>query len=123
MKKISIVFLLAIAFLWTVAANAQEPETVSLVQTEGKFEQTELKLEAGKAYVFEVENNGVDHLLGFVIAPKGKTDKKYHVQEAYLTKTIADGEKASSQKVVLEEGEYVYFCPLNPTPLYTLIVE
>ncbi|MEO9485156.1 MAG: cupredoxin domain-containing protein [Ekhidna sp.] len=123
MNKISILFLLALSVLGTLAANAQEPQTVSLVQTEGQFKQKELMLEAGKPYVFEVENDGVDHLLGFVIAPKGKTEKEYHVQNAYLNKTIADGEKASSQEVVLDKGEYVYFCPLNPTPLYTLIVE
>ncbi len=122
MKKASILYLLALTVLMTLA-KAQEPQKINLVQTTGKFDQTELKLEAGKAYVFEVENDGVDHLLGFVIAPKGKTDKDNHVQSAYLSKTIADGEKASSQEVVLEKGEYVYFCPLNPTPQYKIIVE
>ncbi len=122
MKKASVLYLLALTVLMTLAYS-QEPQKINLVQTEGKFDQTELKLEAGKSYVFEVENDGVDHLLGFVIAPKGKTDKKNHVQTAYLSKTIADGEKASSQEVVLEKGEYVYFCPLNPTPQYKITVE
>lgn len=123
MKKASILYLLALTVLGTLAANAQDPKTVSLVQTPGKFDQTELTLEAGKPYVFEVENKGVDHLLGFVIAPKGKTDKANHVQNAYLYKTIADGEKSTSQQVVLEKGEYVFFCPLNPTPEYKIIVK
>ncbi len=123
MKKVSILYLLALLVLGNLAANAQEPQTVNLVQTPGEFDQTELKLEGGKPYVFEVENDGVDHLLGFVIAPKGKTDKQYHVQSAYLSKTIADGEKATSKEVVLEKGEYVYFCPLNPTPQYKIIVK
>lgn len=125
MKKVSILYLLSLTvlILARLSANAQEPETINLVQTPGKFDQTELKLEAGKSYVFEITNDGVDHLLGFVIAPKGKTDKENHVQRAYLNKTIADGEKSSSQAVVLEKGEYVYFCPLNPTPQYKIIVE
>lgn len=123
MKRASILYLLALVVLGTLAANAQEPETINLVQTPGEFDQTELRLEAGKTYVFQVANEGVDHLLGFVIAPKGKTSKENHVQSAYLTKTIADGETASSQEVVLEKGEYVYFCPLNPTPQYKIVVE
>ena len=122
MKRVSILYLLALVVLGSLA-HAQQPETINLIQTPGEFDQTELTLEAGKPYVFEVENNGVDHLLGFVIAPKGKTDKTNHVQSAYLNKTIADGEKSSSQKVVLEKGEYVYFCPLNPTPQYKIIVK
>ena len=109
--------------LGAVVANAQKAKTVSLVQTPGEFDKTELKLKAGKAYVFEVENNGVDHEVGFVVAPKGKTDQENHVKEAYVKKAISDGETSESNVVTLEAGEYVYFCPLNPTPLYTLIVE
>lgn len=123
MKRISILFLLAITVLGALAVNAQDVETVTLVQTPGEFRQTELKLVAGKKYIFEVENQGVDKPVGFVVAPKGKTDKEYHIQEAYLYKVIDNGESATSQEVTLEKGEYVYFCPLNPTPLYTLVVE
>ena len=123
MKKVSIIFLLAISVLGSLAVTAQDVEKVSLVQTPGKFEQTELKLEAGKAYVFEVENKGVDHAIGFVIAAKGNTGKDGHISSSYLNKTIKDGESSSSKQVILEKGEYVYFCPLNPTPQYTIVVE
>ena len=121
--KFQIKTLLAIAgFLLTIqVAFAQE--TVSLNQIPGEFEETELSLKAGKAYVFEVSNVGIDHEVGFVIAPKGKLEQKDHIKNAYLTKTIKDGEMASSNEVILEKGEYVYFCPLNPTPQYTLVVE
>ncbi|MEO9870557.1 cupredoxin domain-containing protein [Ekhidna sp.] len=122
-NRISVLFLLALGILWTTALNAQEPQKISLVQTPGEFVQQELKLEAGKSYVFEVENSGVDRQVGFVIAPKGKTNKENHVQSAYLFKTIGDGEKAASKTVTLEKGEYVYFCPLNPTPQYKIVVE
>ena len=109
--------------LGAVFANGQDAKTISLVQVPGEFKQTELKLEAGTAYVFEVVNSGVDHEVGFVIAPKGKTGQANHIQSAYLTNTIEDGQTASSNKVVLEKGEYVYFCPLIPTPQYRITVE
>ena len=116
-------FIIALAVLGSLALHAQEATKVNLIQTPGEFQQKELTLEAGKSYYFEVENDGVDRLVGFVIAPKGKTDKQYHIQDAYLYSTIADGEKSRSNEVTLEKGEYVYFCPLNPTPQYTLVVE
>jgi len=114
-----------IAFL-TFAANvafAQEAEKIELQQITGGFTETELTLKAGHEYVFEVTNKDVDHAVGFVIAPKGQTDQEHHVKEGYLSKTIEKGETASSQTVTLAKGEYVYFCPLNPTPQYTLKVE
>ncbi|NQZ75758.1 MAG: cupredoxin domain-containing protein [Ekhidna sp.] len=124
MKRISILFLLTISVLGGIARSLQQDvEKVKLVQKPGKFTQTELKLEAGQKYIFEVKNEGVDKLVGFVVAPKGKTGKEDHIQAAYLYKTIDNGESATSQEVTLEKGEYVYFCPLNPTPQYTLVVE
>lgn len=98
-------------------------QTIKLEQTKGKFNIERLTLEAGSPYVFEVTNNGVDHEVGFVIAPKGKTDQANHIAEAYVAKMIKNGEKSSSKEVTLAKGEYVYFCPLNPTPQYTIIVE
>lgn len=123
MKKLLVIFLMSFGLFLAIDVQAQDAEQVTLTQTPGKFEQTKLKLEAGKPYVFEVTNEGVDHPLGFVIAPKGKTDQEYHIKNAYLSKTIEDGEAATSKQVTLEKGEYVYFCPLNPTPQYSLIVE
>ncbi|MEQ8924564.1 MAG: cupredoxin domain-containing protein [Fulvivirga sp.] len=114
--------LVVVALSFSSIVLAQTPERVKLSQTPGKFTQTELTLEAGKQYIFEVSNEGVNHELGFVIAPKGMTDQKNHIPEAYLKKTINDGEKAESKTVTLEKGEYVYFCPLNPTPQYKIVV-
>ncbi|WP_258099238.1 cupredoxin domain-containing protein [Marinoscillum pacificum] len=102
----------------------QKTKVVKLEQVPGEFKTKELKLAAGRPYVFEVKNDGVDHEVGFVITPKGKEqDQNSHVTESYLSKTIKNGEKAESGTVTLTKGEYVYFCPLNPTPSYTLIVE
>ncbi len=123
MKNINKTLLVVLAVLGSLAVNAQQPKKVKLTQTPGEFEKTELKLKAGKEYVFEIANDGIDHEVGFVIAPKGKTEQANHITEAYVQKTIADGEKSVSNVVTLEAGEYVYFCPMNPTPLYTLVVE
>lgn len=115
--------ILAVAFLVVTSAYAQNAKTVKLEQVPGEFTETTLTLEAGKPYVFEVANNGIDHAVGFVVAPKGKTDQPNHIPEAYLTSTIEDGQTGNSGVVTLEKGEYVYFCPLNPTPLYSITVE
>ena len=97
-------------------------KTIQLEQTKGEFTIQGLRLSEG-TYVFEVSNSGVDHAVGFVLAPQGKTDQANHIKEAYVTKTISSGETSTSKEVTLTKGEYVYFCPLNPTPQYTLIVE
>ncbi len=109
--------------LFIRAAMVQDARVILLDQTPGEFEKKELKLKAGKKYIFEVTNEGVDHEVGFVIAPAGKTEAENHIQNAYLSKTVNNGESARSREVVLEEGEYVYFCPLNPTPQYKLVVK
>ena len=96
------------------------PKTINLEQTTGEFTIHALTLSEG-TYVFEVANNGIDHEVGFVLAPKSNPDQ--HIKNAYVQKTINDGESSSSKQVTLTKGEYVYFCPLNPTPKYTITVE
>jgi len=51
------------------------------------------------------------------------TEQKNHIKEAYLTETIMNGKSAKSGEVKLTPGEYVYFCPMNPTPEYTITVK
>jgi plastocyanin len=106
-------------FINTLAAQTN---TVHLEQTEGEFTIQSLTLEEG-TYVFEIENNGVDHEIGFVLAPKGMTDEAHHIKEAYVKETVKEGKTSMTSEVTLKKGEYVYFCPLNPTPQYTLIVK
>lgn len=102
---------------------AQETKVIKLKQTPGEFNKTELKLEAGQPYVFDVENKSVNHPVGFVIAPVGMTDENHHIKEAYISKMVDEGQSAKSNEVVLEKGEYVYFCPMNPTPEYKITVD
>lgn len=118
--------LVAVVALFAVTVSAQEAgqdvETISLEQTDGEFTQKTLNLSEG-TYVFEIANKDVDHEVGFVLAPKGKTDEANHIKAAYVKSPVETGKTSLTSEVTLEKGEYVYFCPLNPTPEYTLIVE
>lgn len=99
-------------------------KTVKLEQTKGKFTQESLTLKEGD-YVFAISNNNAGVDVGFVLVPKGKdaTVAANHIKTAYVTNVVAQGKTETSQTVSLEKGEYVYFCPLNKTPQYTLTVE
>lgn len=102
----------------------KEVKTVSLEQTTGKFTQESLTLNEG-TYVFEVSNNAVGHDVGFVLVKKGADASKpeNHIQTAYVTEVVATGKKQTSKPTTLAKGEYVYFCPMNPTPQYTLTIK
>ena len=95
---------------------------VSLEQIKGAFTTEGLTLDAGK-YEFEIINNGVDHEVGFVVAPKGKTDQANHIKEAYVKAPVKNGNRSMTNVVNLTPGNYVYFCPLNPTKEYDLVVK
>jgi len=113
---------LVVFFALTASIFAQDVKTVTLEQTDGQFTVKELKLSEG-TYVFNIANVGVDHEVGFVLAPEGKTDAPNHIKNAYVQKAVATGKTESSKEVTLTKGTYTYFCPLNPTPQYKLIVE
>lgn len=126
MKKI--ISIIVLIFVFTFNTNAQDNmkkevvKTVSLEQTKGEFTQKKITLTAG-AYIFEISNNNVGKDVGFVLHPKGKSGQKNHIKEAYVKKLVSNNTKQTSNKVTLSKGEYTYFCPLNKTPQYTLIVE
>ncbi|NQY29321.1 MAG: cupredoxin domain-containing protein [Flavobacteriaceae bacterium] len=109
-------------FTFTVNAQNATVKTVSLEQTKGEFTQKSITLNEG-TYIFEISNAGVGHEVGFVLTPKGKTDASNHIKNAYVTEVVKTNTKGHSKKVTLKKGEYVYFCPLNPTPQYKLIVQ
>ena len=124
MKKVIAILVVVLGFAFNT--NAQDKmmktpvKTVSLEQTNGEFTQKQITLSEG-TYIFEIANNNVGHNVGFVLAPKA--DVKAHIKNAYVTAQVENNTKGNSKEVVLKKGEYVYFCPLNPTPQYTLIVE
>ena len=122
MKNLVLGLLLAVGTLFTANAQKKEVKTVTLEQTKGEFTQKAITLSEG-TYIFEIANEDVGHNVGFVLAPKGKTDPKHHIKNAYVTKQVTNNTTGHSKEVTLEKGEYVYFCPLNPTPQYTLTVQ
>lgn len=75
-------------------------------------------------YVFQVTNKNVPYELGFWLRSK---DYDWRNPAHRLTKTSVSGgglNPGSPKEYVVElkPGEYVYSCPLNPTPDYRLIV-
>ena len=96
-------------------------ETIKLGQVEGAFKVQSMTVSEGM-YQFEIGNNGIDREVGFVLVPKGKYDAPNHIKEAYVKATVADGNSSLTNIVDLKAGEYEYFCPLNPTPKYSLKV-
>jgi len=116
--------LLSVLILLTGVATTSFAQTqkVQLVQTPGEFATESLMLAPGD-YQFEIVNDGVDHEVGFVLAPKGKTDQMGHIKEAYVKAPVKDGSSSMTNVVSLTPGEYVYFCPLNPTEQYPLTVK
>ena len=97
---------------------ADEVKLVNLNQTVGIYEQGDLKLKPGK-YIFSGKNENVDHEVGFVLSRKGFLMKK----NITLLRGLYEGQTKQSEVVDLKPGEYQYFCPLNPTPEYTIQVE
>lgn len=117
------ILLAAIAILgFSLSTTAQdkmmknEVKTISLEQVPGEFTKKNLTVKEG-TYVFEIFNNGIDHEVGFVLVKKGKDISKpeNHIQTAYVTTPVGTNSKSNSKATTLAKGEYVYFCPLNPT--------
>ncbi|WP_422083002.1 cupredoxin domain-containing protein [Ulvibacterium sp.] len=129
MKKVITTLVFAIGLVFSMTAQdkmmKKSKKTIALEQTPGEFTQKQLSVPAG-TYVFEIANNGVGHDVGFVLVKKGKDISKpeNHIQTAYVTEVVKTGESQRSNPTVLEKGEYVYFCPMNPTATdNTLIVQ
>lgn len=78
-----------------------------------------LKLKPGK-YVFRVTNENVPYDLGFWLRGEGLLGR-------VMLPSVSGGGLSTGitldYEVELVEGEYLYSCPLNPTPDYHLIVE
>lgn len=77
-----------------------------------------LRLKPGK-YTFRVTNENVPYTLGFYLRAANT------LQVPFKPKTSGGGlHKGVTKDYVIEltEGEYIYSCPLNPTPDYPIIV-
>ncbi len=111
----------------TVFAQTTEKDVtiIEVTQTAGEISTQTLNLKPGK-YQFRVVNKDVDKDLGFVIqkASDKKGDvMKTAVKNSFTTALVKKGEVQYTGIVALKAGEYIYSCPLNPTPHYTLSVK
>ena len=82
-----------------------------------------MKLKPGK-YVFRVTNKNVPYPLGFWLRESGYDEANY-IKRLTMTSVSGGGldtGKTKDYRVELEPGEYLYSCPLNPTPDYKLVV-
>jgi len=75
-------------------------------------------------YIFRVRNKNVPYELGFWLRD---TDYDWRNPLHKLTKTSVSGGgltegKSQDYAVTLKPGTYLYSCPLNTTPDYTLVV-
>lgn len=123
---------IAFSFVALLVGNTVSAQTITegvtiieLTQVLGSFESNTLNLKPGK-YQFKVTNKNVDHEVGFVI--QAAKDKDGDVMKTAITNSfsesmIAEGGTATTGIVELKAGEYVYSCPLNPTPKYSIIVK
>jgi hypothetical protein len=131
MKKHFLTFLLvAVATLLSAQTSFaqskdQKVTVIDLSQTSNEFNVKGIELKPGK-YQFRVTNVNVDKDLGFVIqkaSDKNDDVMKTAVENSFTTSLIAKGKTELTGIVELKEGEYVYSCPLNPTPQYLITVK
>ena len=106
-------------------AAPAEVTVIDLTQRPGTFTTEHLDLAAGQ-YQFRVSNDGVGHDVGFVIQRAADKDGDLAataLPTSFVTAPVATGATESTGIVTLAPGEYVYSCPLNPTPHYTITVK
>jgi len=87
----------------------------TLAAREAGFKPLELK--PGK-YIFRVTNSNVPYPLGFYVRGQG-------VKKVTLPKVSGGGLTQGTTKdyaIDLVAGEYIFSCPLNPTPDYPIVV-
>ncbi len=99
----------------TSAEDCEQINAETLEEREAEFQP--LELEAG-TYVFQVTNTDVPYELGFYLRGAG-------LETATLPKVSGGGlteGQTQEYEITLKPGEYVFSCPLNPTPDYPVIV-
>lgn len=103
-------------FKTTQADDCKKLNGETLEQRQSSFKP--LTLKPGK-YVFEVTNRDVPYELGFYLRGEG-------INQVTLPK-VSGGDLNQGQtqayEITLKPGNYVFSCPLNPTPDYPVIVQ
>lgn len=106
-------------------SNMDDVTVIDLTQTVNEFNVKGMELKPGK-YQFKVTNLAVDKEVGFVIQKREDSAKdvmKTALENSFTTALISKGSTQLTGIVELKEGQYVYSCPLNPTPHYVLTVK
>lgn len=99
----------------TSAEDCQKINSETLAARKPGFKPLQLK--PGK-YIFRVTNSNVSYPLGFYLRGEG-------IKKISLPKVSGGGLTKGTTKdyeVNLTAGEYVFSCPLNPTPDYPVVV-
>jgi len=105
--------------------NAADCENINAKSGQDRLAKVQpLTLKPGK-YIFRVKNENVPYTLGFWLRSH---DYNWKNPLHKLTKTSISGGGLTTgasldYEVELKAGEYLYSCPLNPTPDYKLIVK
>ena len=97
------------------STDCQQINNQTLSARKSKFKP--LKLKPGK-YIFRVTNADVPYELGFYLRGIG-------LKKLNLPKVSGGGlteGKTQDYQITLSPGNYVFSCPLNPTPDYPIIV-
>lgn len=105
--------------------RAEDCNRINAETGEGRLEQAEVLELAPGTYTFRVANADVPYELGFWLR---EADYQPGNPLHKLTKTSVSGGgltqgKSNDYVVELAPGEYLYSCPLNPTPDYRLVVK
>jgi len=108
-----------ILFSIGVMAQSEDVKVINLNQTTGEFKQKSLELAPGK-YIFEISNDDVQKDVGFWLRT---TDSDTPLQNSDKAGLIKTGTSSKTGVVTLTKGEYIYSCPLNPTPNYKVTVK
>ncbi|MEH6472811.1 MAG: hypothetical protein V7752_16345 [Halopseudomonas sp.] len=99
--------------------SAEDCKQVNSQSADVRLKQAEtLQLKPGK-YTFRVTNKNVPYSLGFWLRGEGL------VGRATLPSVSGGGMTTGTTleyQIELKPGEYLYSCPLNPTPDYRLLV-
>jgi len=108
-----------------ISAKMADCEAINTKNGTERLEKSKtLTLSPGK-YIFRVSNKNVPYVLGFWLR---HSDYNWKNPIHKLTKTSVSGGgittgTSKDYEIELKAGEYVYSCPLNPTPDYRLVVK
>lgn len=105
--------------------TADDCKTINAESGQDRLAEAKVLELAPGTYTFRVSNDDVPYDLGFWIR---EADYQLGNPLHKLTKTSVSGGglkqgTTKDYEVELEPGEYVYSCPLNPTPDYKIVVK